>query len=76
MKNLVSLICIIITVFSIGMNIALLTIWPNYDKRLLFIAEKSYFTGCAVQTKDFDKCRMLSKAYREDFRISIGLRED
>lgn len=75
MEHIKSLIIKIIIVFSVGMNIALLTSEQNDDKMVLDIAEHSYFVGCCITPGDAENCKKLSKQFRKDFSERTGLED-
>lgn len=66
---------IIISILSIGINIALLTSGPNGDKVILDIADDSYFIGCYEASKDSPACHGKSKLYRKEFREHTGMED-
>lgn len=45
------------------------------DHRLLDIAERSHFIGCARVTLAFESCKQLSKQYREEYAKSSQLED-
>lgn len=71
--SVIKRVVIIIIIFSVGINIALLTSEPNNDKMILDIADDSYFVGCMEAINDTPTCHGRSKQYRREFSEHTGL---